>query len=92
MFTDSANQKLYIFDNIAGQKTGALNVISSSRTIEFNPLARSQYPASFTYPLDVTWHGAVVTFNNDPNNTIYPTSGNIGIWAIVEYPPTVVIG
>jgi len=88
MFTDSANQKLYIFDNIAGQKTGALNVISSSRTIEFNPLARSQYPASFTYPLDVTWHGAVATFVNEP---IYPTSGNIGLWVIVERPPIIAV-
>jgi hypothetical protein len=90
MSTDSANQKLYVFDNIAGQKTGALNVMTSpNRVIEFNPLARSQYPASFTYPLDVTWHGAVVTFNNDPNNTIYPTSGNIGLWVIVECPPRI---
>jgi len=88
MFTDEANRKLYIFDKIAGQKTGALNVISSSRTIEFNPLARSQYPASFTYPLDVTWHGAVATFVNEP---IYPTSGNIGLWVMVERPPTVAV-
>jgi hypothetical protein len=88
MFTDNANQKLYVFDKIAGQKTGALNVISSSR-IELNPVARSQYPASFTYPLDVTWHGAVVTFNNDPMNTIYPTSGNIGLWVMVENPPKI---
>jgi hypothetical protein len=89
MFTDSANQKLYVFDNTAGQKTGALNVISSSRTIEFNPVARSQYPASFLNPLDVTWHGAVVTFSNEANNTIYPTSGNIGLWVMVENPPRI---
>jgi hypothetical protein len=94
MFTDNANQKLYVFDNIAAQKTGALNVISTGgynpqRIIEFNPVER--YQASFTYPLDVTWHGAAVTFNNDPNNTIYPTSGNIGLWVIVEYPPTVAV-
>jgi hypothetical protein len=88
MFTDSANQKLYCFDT-AGQKTGALNVISSGRTIEVNPIARSQYPASFLTPLDVTWHGAVVTFANEPTNTIYPTSGNIGLWVMVENPPRI---
>jgi len=88
MFTDEANRKLYIFDKIAGQKTGGLNVISSSRTIEFNPVARSSYPASFTYPLDVTWHGAVATFVNEP---IYPTSGNIGLWVIVERPPIIAV-
>jgi hypothetical protein len=92
MFTDSANQKLYAFDKIAGQKTGALNVFitggyNPQYTIEFNPVER--YQASFKYPLDVTWHGAVATFNNDANNTIYPTSGNIGLWVIVESPPTV---
>jgi len=91
MFTDNANQKLYIFDKIAGQKIGALNVLSSSRTIEFNPVNRNQ--ASFMYPLDVTWHGAVVTFNNDPNNTIYPypASGKFGLWVMVEHPPIVAV-
>lgn len=53
-------------------------------TIEFNPVER--YQASFKYPLDVTWYGAVVTFENQP---IYPTSGNIGLWVTVESPPTV---
>ncbi len=87
MFPDSSNLKLYAFDSIAGDKTGALNVISGSRTIEFNPVAR--FDTSFTYPLDVTWHGAVVTSNGEP---IYPNSGgNIGLWVIVEYPPTIEI-
>lgn len=87
MFTDSTNQKLYIFDSIAGDKTGALNVISSERIIEVNPVER--YAASFTYPLDVTWHGAVVTFEDEP---IYPSSGgDIGLWVIVEHPPTITV-
>jgi hypothetical protein len=91
MFTDDANRKLYTFDSIAGQKTGALNVISSSKTIEFNPVARSQYPASFINKRDVTWHGAVVTFNNDVNNTIYPASGTTGLWVMVELPPKILV-
>ncbi|MBX5326269.1 MAG: hypothetical protein ACQXXH_03785 [Candidatus Bathyarchaeia archaeon] len=87
MFTDDANRKLYLFDNIAGQKTGALNVTSSGRIIEFNPVGRSQYPASFQNSLDVTWFGAVVNFyGTDP---IYPSSGNIGLWILVEKPPTI---
>jgi hypothetical protein len=88
MFRDDANRKLYGFDNIAGQKTGALNVLSASRTIEVDPVGRSQYPASFTYALDMTWHGAVATFSNDP---IYPSSGNIGLWIIVESPPSIAV-
>ena len=215
MFTDNANRKLYIFDS-EGNKRGALNVVSSGRVIEFNPVTQSlswatpaavysrcgqdggypasnaidgdtgtywlhstsenhwiildmgqtrdisqigiyqsstasnrwgyqnnvevyvsndpnnwgsavwtgrldlgsnwQYSGTFSatgqyvklvskstsssqrlyevqvkYPLDVTWHGAVVTFNNDPMNTIYPTSGNIGLWVMVEYPPRILI-
>lgn len=55
-------------------------------TIELNPVERFQ--ASFTYALDIIWHGAVVTFEDEP---IYPSSGNIGLWIIVEYPPTVAV-
>jgi hypothetical protein len=89
MFRDDANRKLYRFDSIAGQKTGALKVDSSNRYIEYNPVGRASYPASFLYSLDVTWHGAVVTFSNDP---IYPSSGsNIGLWVIVESPPSVAV-
>lgn len=88
MFTNSTNQKLYIFDS-ASQKTGALNIITSGgRFIEFNPV-RSQYPASFTNPLDVTWHGAVINF--DGTDPIYPSSGYIGLWVMVEAPPTVTV-
>jgi hypothetical protein len=90
MFTDDSNTKLYTFDSIAGQKTGALNVTSSGSHIEFNPVSR-QYQASFRYPLDVTWHGAVVTFNNDPMNTIYNTSSKIGLRVMIENPPKILI-
>jgi hypothetical protein len=84
MFTDADNQNLYVFDTIAGDKTGALNVLSSR--IEFNPVER--YDADFTYPLDVTWHGAVVTFNGE---SIYQSSGDNGLWVMVEYPPSVTV-
>jgi hypothetical protein len=88
MFTDNANGKLYLFDDIAGQKTGGVNVLSSGRIIEFNPVGWAQYPAIFTYSLDTAWHGAVVTFNGEP---IYPTVGNIGLWVLVEHPPTIAV-
>jgi len=88
MFTKNANEELYTFDGIAGQKTGGVNVLSSGRGIEFNPVGRSQYPATFTYSRDITWHGAVVTFNGEP---IYPTMGNIGLWVLVEHPPTAAV-
>ena len=93
MFTN--NSKLYTFDSIAGAKTGALDVDKQASNttghIEFNPVER--YQVSFTNPLDVTWHGAIVTFDSDsPEDTIYPSSGgNIGLWVMVEHPPIVAV-
>lgn len=89
MFTDSANQMLYFFDSIAGNKTGALRADYASRAIELLPVAMT--PANFTYALDVTWHGAVVTF--DGTTPIYKEEGGVktGLWIIVEYPPTVTV-
>jgi len=87
MFTDMANEMLYVFDAIAGDKTGALRVSNATeRAIELAP-ATSMAQVQFTYALDVTWSGAVVTF--DGTTPIY--SGENGLWIIVEYPPTVTI-
>jgi hypothetical protein len=91
MFTgNSTTFKLYTFDN-ATTKTGALVVEKqqwddSDGYIEVNPV--ELYPTQFDYPLDVTWYGAVVTFDGEP---IYPDSGYIGLWVMVEYPPTVTV-
>jgi hypothetical protein len=93
MFTNTSNARLYAFDKIAGAKTGALNVSDSTQSttknvvIEVNPVER--FSASFQYPLDVTWYGAVVNF--DGTDPIYPSSGNKGLWIIVEAPPSVAI-
>jgi hypothetical protein len=86
MFTNSSNFKLYAFDT-EGKKTGALNV--SANFIEFSPIAREQ--VSFNGQLDIMWCGAVVTFaeGHDP---IYQSKDRLGLWVIVEYPPTVEIG
>jgi len=85
MFTDSANQNLYFFDTKAGSQTGCLNVTNS--IIELLPVKRAY--ANFTYALDVTWHGAVVTF--DGTTPIYNNANQTGLWIIVEYPPTVAV-
>jgi hypothetical protein len=87
MFTDAANQKLYTFDSIAGSSVGALKVDASAKTIELLPVASGS--ASFLYALDVTWHGAVVTF--DSTTPIYQTSDQSGLWILVEYPPTIAV-
>ena len=61
MFTDNSNLQLYVFDSVAGNPTGALSATSTS-LIELLPVKLNQ--AQFTYPLDITWNGAVATFDN----------------------------
>ena len=85
MFTNLYNQKLYAFDPLIDNKTGALNITASR--IEFNPVERISV-SPFKFPLDLTWQGAVVTFDGEP---IYPSSGNVGLWVMVEYPPSVTV-
>jgi len=85
MFTDSANQMLYRFDTIVGNTTGALNVTSG--TIELCPVT-NRASVSFTYPLDVIWYGAVVTF--DGTTPIYKNDGS-GLWITAEYPPIITV-
>jgi len=84
MFTDDANKMLYTFDTSV-TKTGALTV--NSQTIELLPVTRSS--VSFTFAKDVTWYGAVVTF--DGTTPIYDDVNESGLWVIVEYPPLITV-
>jgi len=87
MFTDNSNQKLYAFDSLAGAPTGALSATSSS-LIELLPVKLRQ--VQFTNAIDITWRGAVATFNN--TTPIYTTAGTpTGMWILVEYPPTITV-
>jgi len=87
MFTGSANQRLYIFDTTEN-KTGALKVSNSTdKTIELLPVAMAS--VNFTSALDVSWHGAVVTF--DGTTPVYKEEKGTGLWMIVEYPPTITV-
>jgi hypothetical protein len=83
MFTDAANKMLYAFDT-STSKTGALNV--GTQTIELRPITSQ---VSFTSAKDVTWYGAVVTF--DGTTPIYNSSNKSGLWVTVEYPPTITV-
>ena len=88
MFTDNANQRLYAFDSI-GSAAGALDVNEGSETIRFLPVASGT--ASFQYAMDITWCGAVATF--DGTTPIYTLQSGtpIGLWMLVEYPPTITV-
>ena len=89
MFTDTANQKLYTFDSIAGTTVGALKTSTSTKTIELLPVGLNS--VSFTTALDVSWKGAVVTFDN--TMPIYKLDGSTptGLWILAEYPPTITV-
>ena len=86
MFTDEANKMLYAFDTSI-TKTGALKV--GTQTIELLPITMSSI--SFTSAKDVTWYGAVVTF--DASTPIYEVVGSqkTGLWITVEYPPKITV-
>jgi hypothetical protein len=82
MFADVENQRLYVFDS-PSTKTGALMTNSSANKIELLPVTMSQI--SLPNAFDVTWHGAIVTF--DGTTPIYKED-KTGLWIIVEYPPS----
>lgn len=90
MFTSKYNQRLYAFDAIAGEPTGALNVNAASRLIELRPVSLDS--ASFTYAYDVCWRGAVATFDGTtPVCRLYDATTPTGLWLLVEYPPTLTV-
>jgi hypothetical protein len=88
MFSDVANQKLYAFDSIAGSSIGGLRV--SSALIELLPVSAAQ--AQFQYPYDITWNGAVITFDGTPTVcSLYEGTTPTGLWILAEYPPTLTV-
>jgi hypothetical protein len=86
-FTDTNNQKLYSFDSFsASTSKGALKV--SSNLIELLPVSQAQ--VQFTYAYDISWQGAVATFDgNTPVCSLYDGTTPMGLWLLSEYPPTI---
>jgi hypothetical protein len=84
------NQQLYAFDSAAGSATGALKTDTSAKTIELLPVTQSSV-LHFNGAFDITWNGAVVTF--DGTNPIYmEVSGTkTGLWILAELPPTITV-
>jgi hypothetical protein len=90
MFTDKANEQLYAFDSIAAGKTGAISVSNSTgNLIELRPITMAS--VSFTYALDIVWHGAIATF--DATMPIYRDSAGVvtGLWTTVELLPIITV-
>ncbi len=89
MFSDQANQMLYTFDTMSpANPRGALKTDSVAQTISLLPVTLNS--VSFQTPLDVTWYGAVVTFDGSVP-PIYNGNGLPGLWILAELPPTITI-
>jgi hypothetical protein len=94
MFTDSTNQQLYALDTVApaGSK-GALNVSTLNKVIEFSPVTLRGTVSSYKTPNsnDLTWYGAVATFDSSSTPIYSNTDGTpTGLWPIVDQPPAAI--
>jgi hypothetical protein len=89
MFNDVANQKLYSLDSFTGSSSkGGFKV--SATTLEMDPVSSGQ--VQFTFAYDITWQGAVVTFDGTtPLCNLYDGTTPMGLWILAEYPPTLTV-
>jgi hypothetical protein len=91
MFSESNNQKLYFFDSIAPSQTGSLSIDLPNKLIELKPVNLTQV-TPFKTALDISWSGAVATFDNTtPICKMYDVSTPTGLWILAEYPPTLTV-
>ena len=90
MFTDASNQQLYAFDSISpASAKGALNVSSTAKTIEVAPVTALGQVSGFTNAYDITWYGAVATFDSSTSPVYKANEGApTGLWLLVEHEPT----
>ena len=89
MFRDVANRNLYAFDSFAGS-TSKGGFKASAASIEMNPVVSGQ--VSFNYAYDITWQGAVETFDGTtPICNLYDGTTPMGLWILAEYPPTLTV-
>jgi hypothetical protein len=88
MFTDQGNQMLYTFDNMTATHAvrGALKADSSAQAISLLPVTLNS--VTFQNALDVTWQGAVATFDGS-STPIYAGYNQPGLWILAELPPTI---
>ena len=88
MYTDAFNHGLYVFDGVSpATPRGALSANAGTGTISLLPVTLN--PVTFQNALDVTWYGAVVTFDS---STLPIYNGpQPGLWVLAELPPTIAI-
>ena len=89
MFNDVANQKLYAFDSFSGSTSkGAFK----AQWTDSRLLPVSSWQVQFTFAYDITWQGAVATFDGTtPLCNLYDGTTPMGLWILAEYPPTLTV-
>ncbi|MGO8806168.1 MAG: hypothetical protein ACLQO7_06130 [Candidatus Bathyarchaeia archaeon] len=86
MYTDAFNHGLYVFDSMSpATSRGALSVNSATPTISLLPVTLNS--VTFQNALDVSWSGAVVTF--DTNSVPIYNGPSPGLWVLAEMPPII---
>ena len=89
MYTDAFNHGLYVFDSMApAAARGALSANSASPpTISLLPVTLNS--VTFQNALDVSWYGAVVTFDA----SVLPIYNGLqpGLWVLAEMPPSIAV-
>jgi hypothetical protein len=97
MFTDPNNQNLYFFDTKGATPaaTGALNVSTTTKTIELAPVSSLHGVTSYDTPSgeDITWQGAIVTFDSSTTPVYKQNVDNSqsGLWILAEYQPRITV-
>jgi hypothetical protein len=80
---------LYAFDTMSPVNIrGSLKTDSVAQTISLLPVTLN--PVSFQTSLDITWSGAVATFDGSVP-PIYSGNGQPGLWILAELPPTITV-
>jgi len=91
LFTDAANIQLYAFDSFVGNPSGTVRTSSTSKTIELAPVSLRQIN-SFRSPLDITWKGAIATFDSPSTPVYYLNAGKpAGLWILAEIQPQITV-
>lgn len=89
LFTGQTNQRLYAFDSFpASTSRGSLKAGASA--LELLPVSSGQ--VQFKHAYDITWAGAVATFDGStPVCGFYDGTTPMGLWILAEYPPALTV-
>jgi hypothetical protein len=91
MFTDAANWNLYYFDSssFANTTTGGLMTNPAGGTMQLLPVSKAS--TSVTPVTEITWFGAIVTYDGTAPIYTIQNGRATGMWLLVESPPSVTV-